>query len=181
VEDGMSTHELDDEMEEMFGHEKKVKKVLSNETIQQPIRILDLRRALVVESSENVGTTIELMQQRKTGSVLAVRDGVLAGIFTERDILMKVVNRKTDIYKLTVSEVMKPSPEALHLDDSIAYAMNIMSVGGYRHVPIIDDYRKPVSILSVKDVISYIVEHFPDEILNLPPKPLRSTSEREGA
>ena len=78
---------------------------------------------------------------------------------------MKVVNRKTDLYKLTVNEVMKPSPEALHLDDSIAYAMNIMSVGGYRHVPIVDNQRKPVSILSVKDVISYIVEHFPDDIL----------------
>ena len=121
------------------------------------------------------------MQQRKTGSVLVVRGGVLAGIFTERDVLMKVVNKKYDLYKLKVSEVMKPSPEALRLDDSIAYAMNIMSVGGYRHVPIVDEQRKPVSILSVKDVISYIVEHFPDEVLNLPPKPLRSTSEREGA
>jgi len=177
----MSTHELDDEMEEMFGHDKKIKKVLSNETIQQPIRILDLRRALIVESSEDVGATIESMQQRKTGSVLVVRGGVLAGIFTERDVLMKVVNKKYDLYKLKVSEVMKPSPEALRLDDSIAYAMNIMSVGGYRHVPIVDEQRKPVSILSVKDVISYIVEHFPDEVLNLPPKPLRSTSEREGA
>jgi CBS domain-containing protein len=177
----MSTHELDDEMEEMFGHEKKLKKVLSNETIQQPIRILDLRRALIVETSENVGTTIESMQQRKTGCVLAVRDGALAGIFTERDILMKVVNKKSDLYKITVAEVMKPKPESLRLDDSIAYAMNMMSVGGYRHVPIVDDQRKPVSVLSVKDVISYIVEHFPDEILNLPPKPLRSTSEREGA
>lgn len=177
----MSTHELDDEMEEMFEHEKKLKKVLSNETIQQPIRILDLGRALVIESSASVGTTIELMQQRNTGSVLAVRDGVLVGIFTERDILMKVVNKKLDLYKLSINDVMKTSPEALHLDDSIAYAMNLMSVGGYRHIPIVDDHRKPVSILSVKNVISYIVEHFPDEILNLPPKPLRTTSEREGA
>ncbi|HTY09694.1 MAG TPA: CBS domain-containing protein [Bacteroidota bacterium] len=177
----MSTHELDDELQEMFEHEKKVKKVLSNETIQQPIRILDLRRALVVDSAADVGTTIEAMQQRKTGSVLVVKDGLLVGIFTERDILMKVVNKKTDLYKVKVSEFMKASPEALHLDDSIAYAMNIMSVGGYRHVPIVDDQKRPVSILSVKDVISYIVEHFPDEILNLPPKPLRTTSEREGA
>lgn len=177
----MSTHELDDEMHEMFGHNGKLKKVLSNETIQQPIRILDLGRALVVESSAKVGTAIELMQHKRIGCVLVARDGVLAGIFTERDILMKLINKKVDYDKVAVSDVMTPSPEALHLDDTIAYAMNMMSVGGYRHLPIVDERRRPISILSVKDVVSYIVEHFPDEILNLPPKPLRSTSEREGA
>jgi CBS domain-containing protein len=177
----MSTHELDDEMQEMFEHNGKLKKVLSNETIQQPIRTLDLGRAVVVESSARVGPTIELMQQKRIGCVLAAHDGLLAGIFTERDILMKLINKKVDYDKVTVSDVMTPSPEALHLDDTIAYAMNMMSVGGYRHLPIVDERRRPISILSVKDVVSYIVEHFPDEILNLPPKPLRSTSEREGA
>ena len=177
----MSTHELDDEMQEMFEHEKRINKVLSNETIQQPIRTLELGRAVVVETSKSVATTIELMQHKKTGCVLAAQDGVLAGIFTERDILMKILGKNRDYVKMTVKEVMTPSPESLHLDDSIAYAMNMMAVGGYRHVPIVDDQRKPISILSVKDVISYIVEHFPNEIINLPPKPLRSTTEREGA
>ena len=177
----MSTQELDDEMQEMFEHEKKLNKVLSNETIRKPIRTLELGRAVVVESSANVGTTIELMQQKRIGCVLATRDGVLAGIFTERDILMKLINKKVDYTKVVVSDVMTPSPEVLHLDDTIAYAMNMMSVGGYRHLPIVDERMKPLSILSVKDVVAYIVEHFPDEILNLPPKPLRSTSEREGA
>ncbi len=177
----MSTHELDDEMQEMFGHEKQINKVLSNETIQQPIRTLELGRAVVVESSKNLATTIELMQHKKTGCVLAAENGVLVGIFTERDILVKILGKNRDFVKMTVKEVMTRSPESLHLDDSIAYAMNMMSVGGYRHVPIVDDQRKPISILSVKDVISYIVEHFPNEIINLPPKPLRSTTEREGA
>ena len=177
----MSTHELDDEMQEMFEHEKKLTKVLSNETIQQPIRTLELGRAVVVESAASVASTIELMQQKKTGCVLVSRDGILAGIFTERDVLMKILNKKADLGKLTVNDVMTSSPAALHLDDTIAYAMNMMSIGGYRHIPIINEQRKPISILSVKHVVSYIVEHFPNEILNLPPKPLRSTSEREGA
>ncbi len=177
----MSTQELDDEMDEMFEDDKKQKKILSNETIQEPIKILELGRAVVVEETTNVAATIELMQNKKTGCVLIAHDGLLTGIFTERDMLMKVVNKKMDIANVPVSKVMTPSPVALHLEDSIAYAMNMMSVGGYRHVPIVDDGRRPTSILSVKDVVAYIVEHFPDEILNLPPKPLRSTSEREGA
>ena len=177
----MSSHELDDEMQEMFEHEKKLNKVLSNETILRSIKTLPLGRAVVVESSANVGTTIELMQQKRIGCVLATRDGVLAGIFTERDILMKLINKKIDYMKVSVGDVMTHSPEVLHLDDTIAYAMNMMSVGGYRHLPVVDERKKPLSILSVKDIVAYIVEHFPDEILNLPPKPLRSTSEREGA
>ena len=177
----MSTHELDDEMQEMFEHEKQPGKVLSNETIQLPIRKLELGRAVVVESSMNVATTIELMQHKRTGCVLAVDEGRLTGIFTERDILMKILNKKRDLTKMTVKDVMTRSPETLHQDDSVAYAMNMMSVGGYRHVPIVDEQGRPISILSVKDVVTYIVEHFPNEILNLPPKPLRSTSEREGA
>ena len=177
----MSTHELDDEMQEMFGHDKKLPKIFSHATIQQPIRILDLGRAVVVESSAKVGTTIELMQHKKIGCVLAVKDGVLAGIFTERDIMMRLVNKKIDYAKVAVSDVMTPSPETLRLEDTIAYAMNMMSVGGYRHLPIVDERRRPISILSVKDIVSYFVEHFPDEVLNLPPKPLRSTTEREGA
>ncbi|HTX18116.1 MAG TPA: CBS domain-containing protein [Bacteroidota bacterium] len=177
----MSHHELEDEMQEMFEHEKQVQKVLSNRTIQEPIRNLELGRAVVVETSKSVSTTIELMQHKKTGCVLAAENGVLVGIFTERDILMKILGKAKDYHKLTIGEVMTKSPESLRLDDSIAYAMNMMSVGGYRHVPIVDDHKKPISILSVKDVISYIVEHFPDEVLNLPPTPLRSTKEREGA
>ena len=46
-----------------------------------------------------------------------------------------------------------------------------MSVGGYRHVPIVDRENKPIGIVSVKDVVNFIVEHYPQEILNLPPEP----------
>ena len=177
----MSTHELEDEMQEMFEHERRGPKILSTDTIRQPIRSLELARAVVVESSATVGDTIELMQHKKIGCVLVAKNSQLVGIFTERDVLMKLLNKKVDYAKIAVNDVMTRSPESLRMDDSIASAMNLMSVGGFRHLPIVDENRKPMSILSVKDIVSYFVGHFPDEVLNLPPKPLRTTSEREGA
>lgn len=177
----MSGHELEDEFQEMFEQGSRSSKVLSNVTIQQPISILDLAPAATVDITAGVDEAIALMQEKEIGCVLVVRAGLLAGIFTERDVLMKLLSTKGESAKIPVSEVMTSSPETLHTDDTIAYAMNLMSVGGYRHVPIVDANGKPLSILSVKDVVSYIVEHFPDEVLNLPPKPLRSTSAREGA
>ena len=177
----MSGHELDDEMQEMFEHQNRIPKTLSNETIGQPIKALELTPPPVVDMATTVEQAVALMQQRKIGCVLVVREGVLTGIFTERDVLLKMLNKKVDYVKAKVKDYMTSSPEVLHVDDSIAYAMNLMSVGGYRHIPIVDAQRRPLSVLSMKDVVSYIVEHFPDEILNLPPKPLRSTSEREGA
>ena len=177
----MNRHELEDELQEMFTDERKVSKILSNETIQQPIRTLELLTAACVDISATVDTAIAVMQDRKTGCVLITRHDVLIGILTERDVLLKLTNRMYDLSEVPVASVMTRSPEALRPDDTIAYAMNLMSVGGYRHVPIVDDDRKPLSVLSIRNVVSYIVEHFPDEIINLPPRPLRSTSEREGA
>jgi len=56
-----------------------------------------------------------------------------------------------------------------------------MSVGGYRHVPLVDPDGHPVGILSVKDIVDYLTEHFPREILNLPPEPGRQPRIPEGA
>jgi CBS domain-containing protein len=69
---------------------------------------------------------------------------------------------------------MTPDPETLELDDPIVWALNRMSVGGYRHVPLVDRDGRPVGILSVKDIVHYIVALFPNEVLTLPPDPARA-------
>jgi CBS domain-containing protein len=58
--------------------------------------------------------------------------------------------------------------------------MNSMHVGGYRHVPVVNDKNIPLAVVSVKDIIGFIVENFSEEILNLPPKPLRDASREDG-
>ncbi|MBI3765857.1 MAG: CBS domain-containing protein [Ignavibacteriales bacterium] len=76
---------------------------------------------------------------------------------------------------------MTANPEAFEPDDSIAFIINAMHVGSYRHVPVVDEQNQPVAIVSVRDILSFIAEHFTEEVINLPPHPIRKTKEREGA
>jgi CBS domain-containing protein len=93
----------------------------------------------------------------------------LTGIFTERDILLKVIDCGRNPATLPLSDVMTSDPESLALDARLAWALNMMSVGGYRHLPITDDRGWPAFIISVRDIVEFLVESFPAEILNLPP------------
>ena len=73
---------------------------------------------------------------------------------------------------------MTPDPEVLTPDAPIVYALNKMSVGGFRHVPLVDELQRPVGIVSVKDIIDYIVDFFPNDVLTVPPDPARAEAWR---
>ena len=94
----------------------------------------------------------------------------LTGIFTERDILLRIINRGRNPATVTLQEVMVAEPESLPCEASIAWVLNKMSVGGFRHVPAVEDEGRPVAIVSVRDVVQFLVEAFPEEVLNLPPE-----------
>jgi CBS domain-containing protein len=120
------------------------------------------------------------MQSRRLGAVLVVVEGKLVGIVTERDVLMKVVGSKLDVDRDPVSAIMTKNPEALMLDDQLAYLLNTMRVGGFRHVPIVDDAGHALHLISLRDVLAYIVDHFPQEVLNIPSRPYRGTPPQYG-
>jgi CBS domain-containing protein len=78
--------------------------------------------------------------------------------------------------------VMTPDPECLTPDDDIAYALNKMAVGGFRHIPLVDEYGRPAGLIGMRHVVEHIVHLFPREILNLPSSPERTIARtREGA
>ncbi len=155
---------------------------MDRSALREKIRELEPNQPVTVPMDASVGRVIGIMQERKFGAVLVVdARGCLAGIFTERDVLNKFVSRNLDPEKTKVSQLMTANPAALTLDHSIAFAMNKMSVGGYRHVPIVGPDNKPVGIISVKDVVNFICEHYPQEILNLPPEPEAAFRDHHGA
>ena len=156
-------------------------KSFDSTTIRRSLETLDLARPIAVEAGSPVSTAIEQMQRNHVGCALIVRSGKLAGIFTERDLLMKQSGTSNRIGAAIVDDVMTPDPETLRSDDTIAFALHMMAVGGYRHVPVVDEEGKPIAVISVKDIIAFILEHFAQDVLNLPPTPVRKTSQREGA
>ena len=99
-----------------------------------------------------------------------------------RDLLYRIVDQGRDPAQLPLGEVMTPDPETLSLRSSVAYALNKMSVGGFRHIPVVDDQQRPSFVVSVRDVVQFLVESFPREVLNLPPvEGVRPQKAREGA
>ena len=125
---------------------------------------------LIVDADATVVAAVNAMNERRTGCVLVQKAGKLVGIFTERDVLRKVIFRDGN-KSWKVDEVMTRNPETLSPGASVAYALNKMSVDGYRHIPIVDKGGQAIGVLSVKDIVHFVVECFPDGVHNLPPDP----------
>jgi CBS domain-containing protein len=142
--------------------------------LRQPLSVLPVRKPLVFTAEDTVSTAMRAMQLEHRGVVLVTEDGTprtrLTGIFTERDVLLRIIDRGRNPASLPLAEVMTPDPEALPAGASVAWVLNKMSVGGFRHVPVVDDRRRPVSVVSVRDVVQFLVDAFPREVLNLPPE-----------
>jgi CBS domain-containing protein len=149
----------------------KATRVLDQHMIREPIRQLNPPAPLSLPGSAPVAEAIRIMREHRVGCVLVVDGDRLAGIITERDLLLKLGQAELT---RPVSDLMTPDPEVLRPDDPIVYALNKMSVGGFRHVPLVDAAQRPVGIVSVKDIVDYIVAFFPNDVLTVPPHPSQS-------
>jgi CBS domain-containing protein len=146
------------------------KELIRGEILTTPLSDLPLRAPILVDAGATVVAAVNAMNEQRTGCVLVQQAGKLVGIFTERDVLTKVVFRNGNS-SMKVEQFMTRDPETLEASASIAFALNKMSVGGYRHIPIVDRAGKPVGIVSLRDIADFLVDLFPDGVLNLPPSP----------
>lgn len=155
---------------------EKLKKLLKHEKIQS----LKQRSPLFIKGGTPIKEVIAQMQERKRGCAIIMKGKKLVGIFTERDLLNRVLDRGL---KLTtpIDEVMTLNPIYLKTTSSIANIVKIMSQKGYRHIILVDEKENIQGFVSVRDVIDYLAEHFPYEIYNLPPDPHQISTSPEGA
>ena len=173
---------FDEEQTIMNEREKETKAIISLEHFKDPISCLSLRKVLTVKEGSHVSQAIKIMQDYKVGSILIVdTQNKVKGIMTERDVLFKVVSKHSDLSKIKVDEIMTKDPHCLMIGDTIAHVMQNMYVGGYRHVPIIDKEKRPISIISIRDIQEFILKFIPDEVLNISSIPYRGPKYREGA
>jgi CBS domain-containing protein len=153
------TAEIEDELREIRG-------ALVNGTVTT----LGPAEPICLPASATVRDAVDRMMAGRQAGVLVVDGaGRLAGIFTERDVLTRVVGKGRDARSTRLADVMTASPEALTSRHRVAYAIHCMSVAGYRTVPLVDDERRPVGIVTATDVIRWLASLFPEAILNLPP------------
>jgi CBS domain-containing protein len=154
-------------------------RVLSAEVFEQPLALLCTRPVTTLDAGATIGDAVTLMRERRFGSVLVTDEGKLCGIVTERDILRRVVGVPGASLAHSITEAMTPDPEALMRTDTIAFAMNKMHVGGFRHVPIVSADGTPEHVISIRDLIAFVLDHFPERILNVPTQPYRGERRRE--
>jgi CBS domain-containing protein len=135
---------------------------------------------LKIAPSQSVAEAVEAMRRESVGCILVCEADQIQGIFTERDLLRRVLAVGKPL-STPIRDCMTASPVVVHRKESIASAVRRMVEGGYRHLPVVDEAGRLVGMISVKRIMHYLVEHFPSTIYNLPPDPGVVPQQREGA
>lgn len=126
--------------------------------MMDPVRKVYSEFPGAVSSNDPIVRAVELMRSFRTGCVPVVDEGRLKGILTEADLLLKLDPSNPDLLQKKVSMFMTAKPEVLSEDSTIAHALHSMSIGGYRHLPVIRNGQL-VGILSAKDILRYLKEN----------------------
>jgi CBS domain-containing protein len=113
-------------------------------------------KPVTVRPEATLREAIQTMLGPGVGALLVVNEqGKLVGIFSERDLLTKATDDQSAYDTLQVKQFMTPSPETVSPDDSLAFALHKMDVGGYRHLPVVLEGR-PEGVISVRDMLRHI-------------------------
>jgi CBS domain-containing protein len=132
----------------------KLQEVLMTHPIQKILRRKKVGR---LSPNQTIKDALRLLTEEGHGCVLVEDGGSLVGILSERDILYKVSGKGMDPDQIKVSEVMTPNPVTLEGDATVAFALNKMSVGGFRHIPLVSN-GNTLGVISVKDVLKFLSE-----------------------
>ncbi|MCK6412559.1 MAG: CBS domain-containing protein [Azonexus sp.] len=108
---------------------------------------------LTASPATSVRAAAEAMAERRVGAVLVLEAGRLAGIFTERDALTKVLAAGLDADATSLVQVMVANPQTIAADKPLAYALLMMVDGGFRHVPVVDAAGVPIGMVSARDAL----------------------------
>ena len=150
--------------------------------IDERLRVLSRRQPVTVPPGTSLTESVRAIQRSGTGDSVFVcdADGRLVGVLTERDIFGTIVAGRVDLSQ-SVESLMTSEPRTLDLDQTIRDAIELMQTGRYRNVPVVDESGHLVGVVRQVDIIKYLAESFPEELLNLPPRPHQRMEEPEGA
>ena len=142
-----------DEMDKEAVETTAVQDILTDQTIA------DLKPAvpITIDGDASLAKAIRQMNAHNIGCLLVTDDSdKLMGIFTEADVLMRVAGLVDDLSGAKVADYMTADPVAVTADLPIAHALHIMSLHGFRHLPLVDEAKRPEGIISFRDVVHYI-------------------------
>lgn len=173
-------YDLDDEMTQM--EESRGEAEITASDFNNPVSLLEPPDPVCVELGSTLKQTIDKLVENKVGCVLITKSKKLVGILTERHILQTIAHRELDLDKEKIDNYMITQPKVLTMKDPILNAFRHFTTENIRHIPIINEHHEPVGYTSVRGMINYIVSFFTEDVINLPPNPLRfGASQADGA
>lgn len=129
----------------------------------QPVKQVMLRqKALKAPPETLVSKAAKLMASKNVGAILVVEDERLVGIFTERDVVFRVVAQGLDAQSTRLADVMTPAPDTVDPDKPFGSALLMMHEKGFRHLPVVKD-GKVVGIVSSRSAMDPTLEEFVSE------------------
>lgn len=123
------------------------------------VSALSPKQPITCAASTPVGEVMQVMVQRKIGCVVVVDFDQPIGIFSERDALRKIDPESPDVAARPVRDFMTPSPQTLVADAKIAFAVQRMDLGGYRHLPVVGERGDLVGIISARDILRHLTDN----------------------
>lgn len=131
--------------------------------LRDRIGVLSPKRPITVTPTTQVGEVLRLMVKHKIGCVVVADGDRAVGIFSERDALKKLNSNAGKLAARPVSEFMTPNPQTLVADAKIAFAVQRMDLGGYRHLPVVGQQGELVGIISARDIIRHLTDNLTPE------------------
>lgn len=123
-----------------------------------PVDSLAHHPAVAVSADETVLSVVKDMAEERRGEVVVLEHGKVAGIFTERDLVYRVLDAGKDIHTTRIGDVMTRNVESLKRSDPVAVALHKMAMIGCRHMPIIEN-DECLGILSVRGILTHLAGH----------------------
>jgi CBS domain-containing protein len=120
--------------------------------------------AATVHPDATVFEAVRMMSDHRIGAVAVVNNGALCGIFTERDLMMRVVAVEKSPHAVKIKEVMTGKPETATRDTSFGDALRLMVERHIRHLPVVDEQGRVLGMLSVRNVLQHHVEDLSDQL-----------------
>jgi CBS domain-containing protein len=152
--------------------------------IEAKLGVLARREPVTVPPGTSLAECLRAIQRTGTGDSVFVTaaDDRLLGVLTERDVFGRLVGEDVVGVDLQqpVDALMTTEPRTLRLHQSVGDAMALMQTGRFRNVPLVDDEGHLVGVVRQVDILKFLAESFPEELLNLPPRPHQRMEQPEG-
>ncbi len=151
------------------------------EIASTPVNEITIREPVRVAPSATLLDVVTRMREKRRGSAIIEEGGKVVGIFTERDLMLRVDHTSGQgWHQKPISDFMTKNVVMISTRESISTAVQRMKTGDFRHLPVDQGPGKPVGLISIRDILAYIAEHYPAEFLNLPPDPEHEARRRWG-